>query len=184
MSNKQETTFGIFVKPILVLFLLTSIVAVMLSFINQVTTPIINANIKKTQDLARSEVLEKADSFEELSVTSALKEKTSVTEVYKASNDSGYVMTFDMKGYAGILPIIIGVNNDGSINKIKVLPNEETPGIGKKVEANDFTSLFESKTSSTISDVSKIAGATFSSTATIDAVTNSFTVFETVTGGQ
>lgn len=182
MENKKQGTFSVLVKPVLVLFTIAVVVSGILAYVESITTPIITANEKAAADESRKEVLAEASGFTEVDIA-AVKEGTGVTEVYKADNDAGYVITSQSQGYGGQLPVMVGIDKDGKITRIKILTNEETPGLGKKVEASDYTDKYKGVAGSEVDGVSTISGATISSKAVMAAVNDAFTVYEAVKGG-
>lgn len=184
MENKNGA-FSLYIKPVLVLFLLTAVTSVTLAYVNQITSPIIAENDKKTQDIARAEVLSDADSFTEVKLSEDIKQKAGAVEAYKANNGSGYVITVNTKGYSGIFPVMVGFKKDMTISKIKLLDNEETPGIGKKAEEEPFTSKFIGvKTGEVEANVTPIAGATITSKAVKLAANNAFIVLQDIKEGE
>jgi RnfABCDGE-type electron transport complex G subunit len=54
----------------------------------------------------------------------------------------GYALDLLGSGYGGDMKIIAGYNNDGSIKNVKLLDNSETPGLGKKAEAEGYMDKF------------------------------------------
>ncbi len=70
------------------------------------------------------------------------------------------------QGYGGEIRIMIGVNSDGAVQGIEILPgHKETPGLGAKIRDDSFKSQFANKPMrETVWKVSKDGGA-------IDAIT-------------
>lgn len=54
----------------------------------------------------------------------------------------GYALDILGSGYGGDMKIIAGYNPDGSIRKVKLLDNSETPGLGKKAELEGYMNKF------------------------------------------
>lgn len=97
----------------------------------------------------------------------------------KDSNPVGYaVESVSHKGYAGDIEVTVGVLPDGSIKAIKIVKQNETPGLGTKVESEDFQKQFIGKTLSNFKfkvkrdggDVDAITAATISSRAVSEAL--------------
>ena len=82
------------IKPIVVLASICLIVTALLAYVNMVTAPIIKEAQDKEAAQARSEVLSEAKDFEKLDVD---KLPEGVTEVYKGSDNSGYVFMLTQK---------------------------------------------------------------------------------------
>lgn len=91
---------------------------------------------------------------------------------YKAEDRDGkmlgVVFKVVAKGYQGNIETLVGMFKDGTINTIKVLPQNETPGLGARVAEFNFTDQF--KNVKDFDQIQAIAGATISSTAVIDSV--------------
>lgn len=185
MENNKNSTFSLYIKPVLVLFILTALTSTMLAYINSLTAPIIAENVKKVEDLARIEVLDGAKSFSKVEISSDIIEKTHAVEAYKENNGKGYVITVKTKGYSGFFPVMVGFHDDMSISKIKLLDNEETPGIGKKAEKESYTSMFIGVKSGEVEEkVIPIAGATITSKAVMLAADNAFLVLKDIKEGN
>lgn len=167
-----------FVKPTLVLAIICLVITALLSVSHEITQPIIDENERKTAEIARAEVLTEADSFEQIEGEFP----EGVQEVYQAANGTGYTVTVTSKGYSSDpLKVMVGLKEDGTIERIKVLANNETPGLGSKVSNDDFVNQFEGMDSSMENFVA-IGGATISSNAMKRAIESAFQVYETVKG--
>ena len=131
---------------------------------------------------ARSEVLSEAKDFEKLDVD---KLPEGVTEVYKGSDNSGYVFMLTQKGYGGDIKLICGIRPDGSIEAVKTLLHSETGGIGSKVVDNGsgYHDNYKGKTASDYASVDGVTGATISSTAYKKALGTAFEAYTIITGG-
>lgn len=167
------------VKPIAVLASICLVVTALLAYVNLVTSPIIQAAEEKAAAEARAEVLSEAKDFEPVENV-ALPE--GVTEAYRGSGDTGYVLMMTQKGYGGDIRLICGIRPDGSIEAIKTLGHSETSGIGSKVVDNGsgYRDKFVGKTKDDYSQVDSITGATISSTAYKKAIASAFEAFETL----
>lgn len=184
MENKKQSSFEIFIKPVLVLFVIAVVISGALAYVNDLTAPIIAENDRKVADAARAEVLPDADAFTQVELTEDMKKSTGATEMYKADNDAGYVITASTSGYGGALPVMVGLDKDGKIVRIKVMQNEETPGLGKKVEDTSYTDQFKNLAGGETGSVTTIAGATISSKAVIVAVDGAFEAYNAVVKGE
>lgn len=54
----------------------------------------------------------------------------------------GTLFVASWRGYAGSVPVMAGISTEGKIVSLRVLANEETPGLGKKIEDNAFLQQF------------------------------------------
>ena len=167
-----------YVKPTLVLAIICLVITALLSISHEITQPIIEENDRRTSEIARAEVLTEADSFEQ--ITGEFPD--GVQEVYAAANGVGYTVTVTSKGYSSDpLKVMVGIKEDGSIERIKILANNETPGLGSKVSNDDFVNQFEGMDES-MEGFQAIGGATISSNAMKRAIETAFEVYETVKG--
>ena len=170
------------IKPIVVLASICLIVTALLAYVNMVTAPIIKEAQDKEAAQARSEGLSEAKDFEKLDVD---KLPEGVTEVYKGSDNSGYVFMLTQKGYGGDIKLICGIRPDGSIEAVKTLLHSETGGIGSKVVDNGsgYHDNYKGKTASDYASVDGVTGATISSTAYKKALGTAFEAYTIITGG-
>lgn len=169
-----------FVLPVIVLTAICLVISAALALTNRVTEPIIIEAALLRAEAARVEVLPAADSFELMDLTGL---PETVTEVYEATNGVGYVFMITTTGYGGDLELICGIDADGNITATKTLAHSETAGLGSKVTEEDFKNQFIGKDSS-MEGVSAISGATISSSAYINAITDAFTAFEIAKGAE
>ncbi|MDD5197192.1 MAG: FMN-binding protein [Candidatus Omnitrophota bacterium] len=122
------------------------------------------AQIEAGEELNFKEVLPQAVQFMPV-------KKGAEVLYYKAQDQDGKLIgaVFKAKGksYSDI-ETLVGMLNDGTITAIKVLSQNETPGVGSRITGPQFTGQFRN-----IKDISKvqaITGATVSSQVVIDAV--------------
>ncbi|MGN0607284.1 MAG: FMN-binding protein [Oscillospiraceae bacterium] len=109
-------------------------------------------------------------------------------EYQMAFNDDGSLMTYDgisavifsdngdiafeivADGYSkGGIDVIVGMDSDGAVKGIQFVSLKETPGLGTKVNDNNFISQFLGLDSSEF-DIQAVTGATFSSNGMKNAV--------------
>lgn len=123
------------------------IAALLLGATNAFTVDKIAAQVAKANDEARKLVLPAAQEFVKLEYTNA--QYDTIMEVYEAKADGntvGYAIKVAPKGYAGPVEIIVGIDNNGTVQGIKVGNNSETPGLGKNAETPKFQQQFAQKT--------------------------------------
>ncbi len=157
------------IKPVIVLASICLVVTAMLAYVNQLTQPVIKAAEEQAAAAARSEVLPDAKEFIRIDADGLPEE---VNEIYKGSDNSGYVVQVHTKGYGGDIKIICGVGMDGRVRGVKTLSHSETSGVGTKAVDNNsgYRERFVGKTKKECADVDTITGATISSTAYKKAV--------------
>lgn len=65
-----------------------------------------------------------------------------MTAIYKADNDSGYVITAQAKGYGGEVPVMVAFNAEGTIEAVQFLDNDETPALARRSRAKRSRASF------------------------------------------
>ena len=123
-----------------VLLIITAIASGVLAYLNTITQPIIEENQRVAQEKARKEVLPSALTFEE--ITGDL--------IYHIGKDAeenivGYTFVASLYGYSGDVKTMVGVNTDLGIEKIKIISQSETPGLGANCEKPEFQLQFSGK---------------------------------------
>ena len=173
----MKKSFNEIIKPVLVLVCICLVVTALLAYINSVTSPIIAKAEQEKTEQAMSEVLADADGFDKLEIENL---PDRVTEVYSATNGSGYVFMLTTKGYGGDMKLICGMKSDGTIEQCKTLSHEETSGLGSKTAEDPYRNQYSGKSADTLSEVDAITGATISSTAYKNAIEDAFKAYNMV----
>ena len=168
------------VKPVIVLLIICAVAACILAVVHAKTEPMIEANELAEKTATYKEALPEADGFEELST-----DIEGVTAVLKATNDVGYVITAQSRGYGGQVPVAVAFTNDGEISKVVCMSNDETPGLGQKVCEESFSGQFSGMAAEpfTIDDIDIISGATISSRAVTNAINLAIEAYEEIGEG-
>ena len=177
MENKNSA-FKEYFSPILVLVLICFVTTFLLAFTYGITAPIIAENTAKAASEARMELLADADNFTDAGADLFVLEEGKVyaTEVYKADNGAGMVVTVKSNSYGGMLTAMVGINKDGEITGVKVTEHADTPGVGTKAHAAEHLSQYEglselgSDQIKSDSSVQHVTGASVSSGAIHKAV--------------
>lgn len=177
----MKNTFRDIIKPVVVLTCICLIVTALLAYVNTVTSPIIEDSEQKEAQAAMAEVLSEADGFEQIEFD---KSAESVSEIYQAKNDTGYVFILITKGYGGDMKLICGIKSDGTIEATKTLSHSETSGLGSKTAEDPYKSQYVGKNADTLKDVDAISGATISSVAYINAIEDAVNTFELIKEGK
>lgn len=168
-----------------ILLLIAAIASGVLALLNSYTKPIIEQNKLKTKEEAQKLVLPHAETFEEKAIAV---EKAAVKPdplkiqketggsskfVYYVGKNSqqqivGYTFVAHKYGYSSTIETMVGVKPDLSINKIKIIKQAETPGLGANCESEDFTSRFKGLTKTNLlvdkdgGQIKSLTGATIS----------------------
>ena len=88
------------------------------------------------------------------------KDKKLVGAVFKAAG----------KGYSGTIETLAGLTLDGKITTIKIISQNETPGVGSRISELSFRERFSGQPAQDLSGVQAITGASISSGAVIGSV--------------
>ena len=97
------------------------------------------------------------------------------------------VKTYSPLGFSGNISLMIGFLPDGTIHKVTVVEQKETPGLGTKIEKPKFLKQFENKNPKSAKlqvkkdggEIDAITAATISSRAFCDAVDRAYKSFMT-----
>lgn len=171
------------VMAAIILFIIATVVTLALAGANELTKDTIVAQAKIDQDNARLEVFPEAVSFEDLTSDFVTSETPKIKSVYKVLDASkkviGLIVISASRGYAGDVEIMSGISLDNKVTGLKVLSDNETPGLGKKVRDKSFIDRFVNKIpgllfslkkiDKDVNHVDAITGATISSTAVVNA---------------
>jgi len=140
----------------------------LLAVVNALTAPKILAQGLEQEQKTLSEVLPNAKKFE------AVSSENGEIVYYKGFDESnnliGVAFKAQGKGYSSVIQTMAGITLDGKIVAIKVINQNETPGLGTKITQMEFTDQFKNQDSQELSGVEAITGATISSSALIHSV--------------
>jgi H+/Na+-translocating ferredoxin:NAD+ oxidoreductase subunit G len=123
----------------LVLLIITAVASGILAFINSFTDPIIKLNEQKQKEEARMEVQPEAVNFDSIGTIN-----DEIAYAAKAEDGSliGYTLMAVLYGYSSDVKTMVGLRSDLSINKIKIISQAETPGLGANCDKPEFQALF------------------------------------------
>ncbi|MDA3906890.1 MAG: RnfABCDGE type electron transport complex subunit G [Bacteroidales bacterium] len=191
MAAKTQSTF---INMVVVLFVVTAVAGLALGGVYNLTKePIAIAKQKKLNDAIKA-VLPEFDSIQQLMVQRA--DGDDSLQFYIARKDTVIigtaVNTYTMKGFSGLIKLLVGFIPDGSIHNVSVLEHKETPGLGTKMDKPKFKDQykgvhpaeFDLKVTKDKGDVDAITAATISSRAFSDAVQRAYDTFEKNKGGN
>lgn len=188
---------------LLFILILGSFFAFLLSEIEDWTLPKIEKN--KKQKL-RAVVLEASGIDYEMNNTDEMfqifdkniRKKTIKTPdsefVYYLSPDNLYIFEFEGTGLWGIIEGVIALNPDQkTIEKIRIISQEETPGLGGRIGEEEILDRFKKKLypltlrtrrkATKNDEVDAITGATMTSQAVVNMINETIKNFRKVTGG-
>lgn len=154
----------------LILFLVSLVAALTLAGTNELTKDAIAQRALEAADAARRSVLRDADTFEQLQVPKEI----GVDNGYRGLKDGkaiGYVAQSTVRGYAGQIEVVVGMDLYGTLTGVSVggASFSETAGLGDKAKAPAFTNQFKGLALPAKLDenVDAISGATITSNAVV-----------------
>lgn len=150
-----------------VLALICTVASGLLAAVNSLTKPRIIAQAMAEEEMSLKEVLPEAASFEPV--------KSAGDIIYykglgKEGKLIGVAFKAQGKGYSSTIETMVGMQKDGTITAIKVVSQDETPGLGARIAEPGFNGQFSGKNALDLTGVQAITGATISSKAVIDSV--------------
>lgn len=151
----------------LTLSLICMMASASLALVNSVTKPKIIEQAQTEEQRSLEEVMLGGESFEPVKIgTDVIYYK-----IYDKYNKFiGVAFKAQGKGYSSLIESIVGMTEDGRITAIKVLSQNETPGLGTRITENNFLERFIGWDLQGQKGIQAIAGATISSRAVIGAV--------------
>ena len=165
------------------LFIITAIAALCLAVINKITTPIIDKNNSILEKESQQEVLPEAFEFMASETPSLDREGITVDQfnvgLDKDGNISGYVVTVTSNaGYGGNIKVMVGIDQDLKVKRVKIMESSETAGLGANASKPKFIDQFVGadselsvvKGEAKENEISAIASATVTSKAVTSCV--------------
>ncbi|MCL2719880.1 MAG: FMN-binding protein [Treponema sp.] len=178
-------------KSIFILSFICLFMAGALAVVNHFTYPKIESDAAERAYVARSKIIPEADGFVLMDIdkmrVSGMPE--SIIEVYKTTNETGYIFTISVNGFGREnMRLLCGVNMDGRIiesNKDDlVLSHTETPSYFNKVFTVPHLSRFWNSDKTDIEKIDAVSGATVSSNALQRAFVYALSAFEIIRENQ
>ncbi|PMQ02088.1 MAG: NADH:ubiquinone oxidoreductase [Dictyoglomus sp. NZ13-RE01] len=168
---KEIITYG------LILMLICAIAAGALAYTYIQTQKVIAQQKEREKLQALQELLPNAKEFEKVSNLPTPKNKlVKIFDIYIGKNNDkfiGKVFEVSIRGYSSDINLMIGIDSSGKIVKVKVISQQETPGLGANIVKDEFLSQFIGKSSPNLEikrDIQPVTGATISSRAVLNAV--------------
>lgn len=151
-------------------FILAAICVVasgLLAGVNLLANPRIIAQAQAEEQDALKEVMPQGDYFEPVKD----KEEVLYYKVFDKENKFiGVAFKASGKGYSSVIDTLTGMALDGKITAIKVLSQNETPGLGANITDPSFAGKFTNRDIRDLAGIQGITGATISSRAVISSV--------------
>lgn len=148
----------------LICFLSSSVLAV----VNGITESHILLQKARAEDLALRQIMGEEFHFK----PHYIDEKIDYYKVYSSQDQSlaGFVLKVQAKGFNSQIEILTALTLNLEVSQVKILSQNETPGLGTRITEGGFLSRFKNKGLEGLSQVEAISGATVSSGAVIKAV--------------
>lgn len=151
----------------LVLGVICLLASGVLAVVNAITEPEIARQKKKTEQEALRDVLQEAGDFKAVFKDGEL----NYYNAYDSSNRlAGFVLKAAGRGYSSVIETFAGVDINLKIVNIKVLSQNETPGLGSRVTEPAFGEQFRGRGLDSYGEIQAITGATISSGAVINSL--------------
>lgn len=144
---------SVIIKTTLILFLITSVSALLLAFVNDKTAPIIAVNESINRQNALKKVIN-AETFEDIELTDDLKSIAKkygceLNGVYSAKDADGKSVgicsILSGSGYDSGLQIAVGADSEQKASGIEIISSNETPGLGQNASKPAFREQFIGK---------------------------------------
>ncbi len=190
MKNK---TLKEILVPAVMLFVIAAVCTALLAGTNLLTKDKIAEIAVQAEMKAKIAVFADAKTFSDAKTVDV--NGTSYT-YYDAQDENGnvigYVFSITTKSYGGDLSAMVGVSAEtDKITGVEITAISDTPGLGLKVDSEDFLSQYIDRTGtigvnkneSTDTEIKAVSGATISSKAVTNAVNQAFSAYETVKAG-
>ena len=182
MAKKEST-----LKNMLIALMVIAIVSGgVLGFIYNLTKPAIdqveaNKNLKAINEVLKTDV-------EIVKTETLVIEDLTYNLAFDAENNfiGAAVKTYSMNGFGGKIELMVGLLKNGIINKVSILSQAETPGLGANMVNDKFKGQFDGKDPKQFTlrvkkdggDVDAITAATISSRAVSEALQRAVDGFE------
>lgn len=169
------------IMPTVVLGAICLTVALLLSLVNSITSPIIEANQNAAANAALAVVLPEGKNFEEITIDSTY--PAVITKGYKA--DGGFVFQATVTGKSAGLIVLCGINAEGKIVGTQVIADQETDSYDANVFPNvEGTEGKYKDMSIETFEAYLVSGATLTSRAYSEAVKAALQSFVIANGGE
>jgi electron transport complex protein RnfG len=145
------------------------------------TSPIMYRNALLAKETALRQLMPEADKIEKAGDWSVHEKHAEYFIGEKGGKIIGYIVQSYGKGYSSYIDTLIAVDTNFKVQRISILDQKETPGLGDEIDTAAFKKQFEGKDvdhlkvvkTETTEDIQAVSGATISSRAvTEDAVRN------------
>ncbi len=160
------------------LFVITAVAALCLATVNKITKPIIAQNNAAAEVKLQQQVLPEASEFTLSEVPNLETDNVTIEKINVGLDGSkelsGYVVTaVSHAGYGGDIKVMVGIDKDLKVTRVKIMESSETAGLGANASKPQFIDQFMGaknslkvvKGAAKDSEISAIASATVTSKA-------------------
>ena len=173
INMKKETSALYYLRIGGALLLVCAVVALVLSFVNNVTRDRIAQNEAKQKKDAII-ALFGSEKIEYTELDRIESDGENVDALYRVTQDGvtlGYCVSVRSPGFGGDVSMMVAMTEDKTVLGVKIVSMSETPGIGTKVDDAEYLSQYAgADLSLTATDVDVVSGATKSSKAVLNGV--------------
>lgn len=168
VKKKLDPKVAYYVRIIGTLFVITAIVAVLLSLVNMVTKPIIDRLAEEKRIAALAEVMPDAEYQAISQLPEGIDGLVAMTQANQNGTVVGYCVQVTSNGFGGAMELMVGVDYTGAITGVNILSNAETLNTNRHgwlVEQYKGHSgeVLVSKTQADATHIQAISGATVTS---------------------
>lgn len=168
VKKKLDPKVAYYVRIIGTLFVITAIVAILLSLVNMVTKPIIDRLAEEKRVAALSEVMPDAEYQTIAQLPEGIDGLVAMTQASRDGAVAGYCVQVTSNGFGGAMELMVGVDYTGAITGVNILSNAETLNTNRHgwlVEQYKGHSgeVLVSKTQADATHIQAISGATVTS---------------------
>ncbi|MBV6342799.1 RnfABCDGE type electron transport complex subunit G [Candidatus Magnetobacterium casense] len=166
---------------------------VLLAALYAKTSPIIFQANQKEKEEALQKMIPSADTIEKLGDWYPHEKHCEYYKAQKGGEVIGYIVQSMGKGYSSYIDLLFAVDKDMKIQKMEILKQGETPGLGDEIMVDSFKGQFPGKDinhlkvvkTETTQYIQALTGATISSRAvTEDAMKNGLKFLQEKLGGS
>ena len=159
----------------LILMLICLVSAGVLAATYKVTHPVYLEQLAQEEKKALTEILPEAVDFQE----KKYKDSSYFVGLNSQGEEIGYIIRAQASGYSSTIKMLVGIDRQGTILAVKILSQQETPGLGTKIteiRRNEtepwFTRQFKGKNFKdlTLENIEAITAATITSEAIVEGL--------------
>jgi H+/Na+-translocating ferredoxin:NAD+ oxidoreductase subunit G len=163
-----------------------------LAFVYAKTSPVMFRNAAIEKEKALKELMPDADKIEKIGDWYVHEKHAEYFIAKRGNNVIGYIIQSFGKGYSSYIDTLVAVDKDFHVQKISILGQKETPGLGDAIEGDSFKKEFQGKDAEqlkvlrtdTTDYIQAISGATISSRAVAEDAVKSGVDFLIKTFGE